>query len=188
MKYTASPTPIDNIISQVKKKPSVHCQMKSNSKWNPSTIQQIRGNMMRAERLALQGNFRILSTNKGNAIVTNTEAYTSKPIALLEDPAYKKLAKDPTQITEQRTAAIIKRLSLPEEVAKHLQPYGLRSPRIYGLPKTHKKGTSSPETHHPTYNLIKHLVGLLGSCLGNSLHYDGKCRLYLHAQHSPSQA
>jgi hypothetical protein len=51
-------------------------------------------------------------------MVVNTLDYMVKVLALLDDPAYKKLAKDPTQPAECKITLLIKGSSLPEDVAK----------------------------------------------------------------------
>jgi len=47
--------------------------------------------------------------DNGNAsVVLNTTDYTQKSMAPVDDPAYKKLAKDHTQPVEWRTTLLIK--------------------------------------------------------------------------------
>jgi hypothetical protein len=58
--------------------------------------------------------------------------------ALLEDPSYKNVAKDPTM--EQKTAILIKKTSLSEDVADQLLSRGLKPPRQYRFPKIYKEG------------------------------------------------
>jgi hypothetical protein len=55
-------------------------------------------------------------------------------MAVLENPAYKKLAKDPIEATEQNAAPVISMPSFPENATEHLQPHVSRPPRLYGLP------------------------------------------------------
>jgi hypothetical protein len=56
-----------------------------------------------------------------------------------------------------------------------LRPTGYRPPRLYGLPKVHKEGVPlRPILNNigtPTYQLAKHLTGLLDQLTGNSTHH-----------------
>jgi hypothetical protein len=117
--------------------------------------------------------FTILPTSKGNTtVVLHTSDYTEKVLAILDDPVYKKLSKDPTQSAEQKTVLLIKGSLLPEYVTELLQPYDSKPPRLYGLPKIHKVGFLLRPiisiTGASTYRLTKYLASLLGPCLGNS--------------------
>ena len=65
-----------------------------------------RDNLTRAERETLNTlkkstNLSILPTDKGNAtMILNTVYYKQKITSLLEDPSYRRVAKDPTDSTE----------------------------------------------------------------------------------------
>jgi len=91
-----------------------------------------RNNLSRAKQQALHklhGNsdLTVLPPAEGNAMVTfHTTDYMENIMALLEDPAHKRLAKDSTQSVEWRTMLFIKRSSLLEDVTKQLWPHGLR--------------------------------------------------------------
>jgi len=80
-------------------------------------------------------------------------------LALLDDPAYKKLTKDPTQFAERKYTLLIKASSLPEEVAEQLRPHGPRPPKLYGLHKIQKAEVPLRPiivtTGAPTYRLAK---------------------------------
>jgi hypothetical protein len=89
--------------------------------------------------------------------------------SLLDDPAYKKLAKDPVKTDDRKTATHIKKVSLPECVAEELWPHGSRLARLYWLQKIHKS-ESPPEARFqhgstPAYGLAKYLMCLLSSHL-----------------------
>jgi len=73
-------------------------------------------------------------------VVLNTSDYKQKVSSLLEDPAYRKLVKDPTDAIERKTTLLLKKSSLTEETRRQLCPAGSRPPRMYGLPKIHKEG------------------------------------------------
>jgi hypothetical protein len=94
-------------------------------------------------------------------VVLNTSDYKQKISSLLEDPAYRKLAKDPTDAIEQKTTSLRRKSSLTEETRRQLSPAGSRPPGMYGLPKIHKDGVPlRPIVSNigaPTYQLSKHL-------------------------------
>jgi hypothetical protein len=81
-----------------------------------------------AERKALRPlrkntDLTILLADKDNATVVLTSVeYNPKIDALLEDPAYRRLAKDPTEAVERKTILLLKKSSLAEEVCKRLSP------------------------------------------------------------------
>ena len=78
----------------------------------------------------------ILLANIGNAtVVLNTVDYNRKIGALLQDPAYRRLAKGPTETVERKTSLLPKRSTLSEEVCKWLHLMGIRLQRLYGLLK-----------------------------------------------------
>jgi hypothetical protein len=61
-------------------------------------------------------NLTILQADKGNAtVVLNTSDYKQKFTSLLEDPAYRKLAKDPTDAIERKTTLLLKKSSLTKD-------------------------------------------------------------------------
>jgi hypothetical protein len=75
---------------------------------------KLKNNISRTEKLTVH-------TDKGNAmVVLNTSEYMEKVLALLDDPANKKSAKNPTQSTEWKTTLFIKASPLPEDVTKQL--------------------------------------------------------------------
>jgi len=107
---------------------------------------QPRNNLRKTERAALKTlkdntNLTILPADKEIAtVVLNTSDYKQKISSLLEDSAYRKLAKDPTDAIERKTTLLLKKSSLTEETRRQLRPAGSRPPRMYGLPKIHKEG------------------------------------------------
>jgi hypothetical protein len=138
-------------------------------------------NLTKSERSALKTlksntELTILKADKGNAtVVLNTTDYKQKIYALLEDPAYRRLTKDPTNSTERKTSLLLKRSTLTEDIRKQLRPSGSRPPRFYGLPKIHKEGVPlRPIVSNigaPTYQLSKYLAGLLTQLTGDSPHH-----------------
>jgi hypothetical protein len=98
--------PIEDIITGAEK--AVHSlPVEMAEKIRQETVRIIKSskrpkdNLTRAERRAVKsvcanGDLTILPADKGNAAVIDTLDYKQKLVALLEDPAYRKLTKDPT--------------------------------------------------------------------------------------------
>jgi hypothetical protein len=83
----------------------------------------------------------ILPVDKGNAtVILNTADYKQKIASILEDPAYRRLSRDPTDSAERKTALLLKKSTLTEDIIKQLRSSGSRDPRLYGLRKVHKQG------------------------------------------------
>jgi hypothetical protein len=84
----------------------------------------------------------------------------------------------PTNKIERQTTSLIKKSDIPEEVAKKLMPHASALPRLYGLPKIHKKDIPLRPTVNciasPTYALAKYLAGLLSPFVGQSDHHIKK--------------
>jgi hypothetical protein len=127
----------------------------------------------------------VLLADKGNAtVVLDTADYNQKIAALLEDKAYRKLKKDPSESVERKTVLFLKKSSFSEEVSQQLRQQGSRPPRLYGFPKVYKQGVPLRPTVStigaPTYSLAKHLAGLLGSHIGSSPHHVRKSTEFVH--------
>jgi len=127
-------------------------------------------------------NLTILPADKGNAtVVLNISDYKQKISSLLQDPAYRKLTKDPTDSIERKTTALPKKSSITEETRRQLGPACSRPSRLYGLPKIHKGVPLRPIVSNigsSTYQLSKHLSRLLNQYTGktaphvkNSFHF-----------------
>jgi len=137
-------------------------------------------NLKRTERAALKTlkgnvNLTILPADKGRArVVLNTSDYKRKISSLLQDPAYRKLTKDPTDSIERKTTALPKKSSITEEICRQLGPAGSRPPTFYGLPKIHKEGVPLrlivSNIVAPTYQLSKHLSGLFNQHTRKTAH------------------
>jgi len=118
----------------------------------------------------------ILPADKGNAtVILNTTDYKQKINTLLEDSSYSRLTKDPTESTERKATKLLKKSTLSEEICIQLSPSGSRPPRLYGLPKIHKEGVPQrpivSNTGAPTFQLSKHLAGLLRPLTGKTTHH-----------------
>ena len=89
---------------------------------------------------------------------------------LLEDPAYRMLARDPSETVERKTSLLLKMSTLAEEICKRVRSASTRPPRLCGLPKIHKEGVPlSPTVSNaggPNYKVSKYLAGLLSPLVG----------------------
>jgi hypothetical protein len=77
---------------------------------------------------------------KNAVMVLGTSDYNQKIATLLQDKAYMKLKKAPTEFLERKALLLLKKSSFAEEVCKQLRPQCSRPTRLYGLPKIHKPG------------------------------------------------
>jgi hypothetical protein len=69
----------------------------------------------------------MLPANKGNAtVILDPVDYKQKITSLLEDPSYRRLARDPTELTEQKTTLLLKKSTLTEDISKQLCPSSSR--------------------------------------------------------------
>jgi hypothetical protein len=88
------------------------------------TASKPRDNLTRAERSTLRSlkqdtELTILPADKGNAtVILNTTDYKLKIYTLLDDSAYRKLTKDPTDARERKTTLLLKKSKLTEDTFK----------------------------------------------------------------------
>jgi hypothetical protein len=156
LNYTLAPTllPIEDMLTGVEKAMKTLPAEKAEDV-RQETVRIIRDcsrpkdNLTGAERKALRALRKntdptILPADKGNAtVVLNTVEYNRKIGTLLEDLAYRRLAKDPTEAVESKTILLLKKSSLAVEIFKRLHPAGSRPPRLYGLPQDSYRGSAS---------------------------------------------
>jgi hypothetical protein len=95
-----------------------------------------KNNSSKAERDALLAfkkyeDLVILPADKGNAtVVMNTVDYSKKMKELLNEPAYKILHKDPTSKIERKTATLIRKSGIPDDIIKKIIPTASVPPRL----------------------------------------------------------
>jgi hypothetical protein len=75
-------------------------------------------------------------------VVLGTLDYNQKIATFLQDKAYAKHKKDPTESIKLKTVLLLKKSSLSEEVCQQVRPQVSRPHRLHGLPKTYKPGVS----------------------------------------------
>jgi hypothetical protein len=183
---TPCSSPIEDILAGVEKAVlSLPAEMAEEARQETVRIikhsSRPRDNLRKTERAALKSlknntNLTILPADKGKAtVVLNTIDYKHKISSLLEEPSYRKLTKDPMEAIERKTILLLKKSSLTENTRRQLCPASSRPPTLYGLPKIHKEGVPlRPIVSNigaPTYQLSKHLSGLLNQHIGKSTHH-----------------
>ena len=120
----------------------------------------------------------ILTAYKGVAIVVMDRSdYTKKMKELLEDNnTYRPLKMDPTNKLKSRLITILRRIKaesrLEDTIYKKMYPTGVSSPKLYGLPKIHKKNNLLrlivSSRGSVTYGVAKKLAKILKHLTGNT--------------------
>ena len=121
---------------------------------------------------------RICKADKGNStVILDKTDYDQKMLSLLNDEStYRILNRDSTKCIERRLNSFIYNLFKSQRISQ-MQYYQLRStdataPRLYGLPKIHKKDIPMRPIvsfiNSPLYNLSKFLCKLLSPLVGNT--------------------
>ncbi|XP_046401606.1 uncharacterized protein LOC124167667 [Ischnura elegans] len=138
-------------------------------------------NTTREERFAIRAlrndnTVKVLPADKGNAtVLLNTDDYHRKVLDILQDPAYRRLSRDPTDSITRKTIALIKKSGLPIEAAKRLYPPAPAPPKLYGVPKIHKANVPLrpivSSIGAPTYQLARYLAGILSEHIGHGDHH-----------------
>ena len=122
----------------------------------------------------------ILTADKGVALVVlDKKDYTQKMQQLLEDKnTYRPLKMDPTNRQKNRLINILRSIKsegrLADHIYKKMYPAGASSPKLYGLPKIHKKNiplrpiVSSQGS--VSYGVAKELARILKPLSGKTVH------------------
>ena len=93
-----------------------------------------------------------LTTDKGVALVfMDRRDYIRKAKELCDDTStYRTIQSDPTNKLKNKLINILKKIKvdtgLQEKIYRRMYPSGASSPKLYGLPKIHKKNVP-PEAH-----------------------------------------
>ena len=99
---------------------------------------------------------------------------------LLDDNnTYRKINSDPTKTTQNKINKLVSNWEfknyIDKKTAKDLKTYNAVIPKIYGLPKLHKKGIPlRPIISNilaPTYKLSKYLANVLTNIIHKNEHY-----------------
>ena len=132
------------------------------------------------KELRTDKDYLVLTADKGVALVViDKKDYTKKMNQLLEDKnTYRLLKMDPTNKQKNRLINILRRIKsegrLEESTYKKMYPTGTSSPKLYGLPKIHKKEiplrpiVSSQGS--VSYGVAKELARILKPLSGNNNH------------------
>ena len=122
----------------------------------------------------------ILTADKGAALVVmDRKDYTQKMKELLDDNnTYRPLKMDPTNRQKNRLINILRCIKtegrLDDHTYRKLYPTGASSPKLYGLPKIHKKNNPLrpivSSRGSVTYGVAKELARILKPLTGNTIH------------------
>ena len=122
-----------------------------------------------------------LTADKGVAIVImDKEDYQEKAKALLEDQGtYKALKSDPTNRIKSKLINLLKKIKsdggIDDTQYKKMYPPGAVPPKLYGLPKIHKRGiplrTIVSSRGSISYEVAKELARILKPLVGSSPHH-----------------
>lgn len=115
----------------------------------------------------------ITRADKGNVTVALTrEQYSSKIVSLIDDTTtYRRIYSDPTTRYQNKNNQFVKHLKdkkyIDSLTAKSLTTYKAVSPRIYGLPKIHKRDIPLrpivSTLNSPTTELSKYVASILSN-------------------------
>lgn len=124
---------------------------------------------------------KILKSDKTNkTVIMNALEYDNKIKALLKDETtYKELKNNPTNIYQTKNNNLIKRWEqnniVPKDIARKLKIHNSLPPKIYGLPKLHKKDIPLRPIisciQSPFCNLSNFLTDSLSNVIGKNKHY-----------------
>ncbi|KAI5644679.1 hypothetical protein NE865_03331 [Phthorimaea operculella] len=150
-------------------------------------------NATAAERQALKAlrenkEVLVLKADKGNAtVVMDTTEYDHKIQALLEDVnVYKPVNYNPTARVYNRIRTLIKDhedLFTEDDYVNLHRPRTVQPPKLYGLPKVHKSNVPLrpivSQIGSPTYDLAKHVAGVLQNLVGQTSSYVKNSRHFI---------
>jgi len=150
--------------------------------------------LTRAEREALRTlkkntDLSILPADKGNAtMILNTVDYKQKITSLREDPSYRRLARDPPDLTEQKTTLPLKKSTFTEDICKQLCAASFTPSDCMDFQRYIKRGflryaLSAKLVLLPTNS--KYLAGLLSQLTGNLAHHVKNSFQFIQITESP---
>ena len=183
---TPSVIPIEDIISQTEAAirelpPDAAEEIRSECSRILQRAKPPQSNIASKERQAIKKLNRdkdilILPADKGNAtVIMKTTDYNGKILDILNTNDYKKVTRDPTAQILRKTNQLIRSSTLHTDTKKRLYKSEALPPRLYGLPKIHKKEIPLrpivSAIGSPTYNISKHLSHLLQPHIGKTSSY-----------------
>ena len=145
-----------------------------------------KSNISQEERKALKelskdNDIVIVPADKGRStVVMNRKDYNSKMNKLLEDrTTYLPLKKDPTKSVKNQLVDLLKKWKqqhmISDKLYYKLYPTAEITPKLYGLPKIHKKDAPLrpivSSIGSIMYQPAKHLAKILGPLVGKSIHH-----------------
>ena len=112
-------------------------------------------------------------------VVLDKKEYLEKAEALLAQPVYRTIDRDPTNKLKARLIQTLRRIkkdtNMGEGIYRTMYPTSCTAPKFYGLPRIYKTGAplrpivSSRDS--VTYGVAKVLAKVLKSLVGKSLHH-----------------
>ena len=145
-----------------------------------------KSNISREERKALESikgdkSIIVLPADKGRCtVLLNKQDYDTKIQDLLNDTTtYEKLSRNPTSKFKERIIGTLKELersgAIDRRLYLKLYPTSENPPTFYGLPKIHKATIPLQPIVSSigsiTYEIAKHLAGIIGPLTGRSSHH-----------------
>ena len=152
----------------------------------PETFTSPRSNIHKEEAQALaelrkEQSKVILTADKGVALVVLDQAdYNIKAQDLLKDAkTYKEISSDPTNKLKNELIRLLKKITsdggISEQLCKEMYPTGALAPKLYGLPKVHKRdiplGPIISSRSSLNYEVAKELSRILKPLVGKSPHH-----------------
>ena len=125
------------------------------------------------KNLRINENLVILREDKGGAtVLLDQNDYNTKMIEhLSQSGSYRKLPSNPIKNIIKDVKKAINNSKLDERTKKRLNPQNEITPRIYNLPKIHKKDVPLRSIVNtiglPTYELAKHVAKILSPLVGH---------------------
>ena len=133
------------------------------------------------KNLAKDEDIIILPADKGRStVILNKRDYQQKMSALLDDDkTYEKVVSDPTKSYKNRLITMLKQWkggnSISPEFYDSLYPTAECTPKMYGLPKIHKKEALLrpivSSISSVMYQSAKYLARVIGPLVGHSEHH-----------------
>lgn len=117
MKFVRCPPQRNHNECLVKQLPTkeIICKIEATIQALTTKVQE--SNLSRTERNVLSKKIVVLQADKGNCtVIVKRKGYDTNIKDLLEDPVYKKIDRDFTTCPQKTTKAIIKMITIPQDV------------------------------------------------------------------------
>ena len=120
-------------------------------------------------------------------VVMDTKDYLEKANNLLEQPVYRELTSHlPGKYKLINIIKELKRNTKDNSTYMHMYPTEASSPKLYGLPKIHKKDTTLQpiisSRDSVTYGVVKELAGILQLLVGKWPHHIQNSQKFIESR------